>query len=303
MRLKMKKKFSLVLLFILLFTFFLSACYNPNTEISELTKSIQSLQQQLEELTSEIEKLKEQSDKNQNEQLEGNEQLKQQLQELTDQIDFMQKQLENLTGEPIAFTAEEPVYGPREREETVASFTNRGPDDYDAFADFYNYCQNNIGNKLNEDFYILNPGDNEIGWLPYIREKDYYITAERIESDGTFISPMISEYLQIYDKVLGDATLYKLEGFEGGTELSFVMQVYLAPVPQDFETSFAPSIEFGNKNTDRYWKSGIWKEEPYFNIYLGQRCIGTCYYYTNCYISKTWFEKYLFKNLIRKSAA
>lgn len=46
------------------------------------------------------------------------------------------------------------------------------------------------------------------------------------------------------------------------------------------------TLEFGDNATE------IGIPKTYFNIYILQTCIGTCYYYANSYVSAKWFTDY-----------
>lgn len=259
-------------------------------EIAALTQQISTLTQQVSDLTTELQALQ----ASQEQQTAESEALRQQLQKQTDALTLMEKRLNNLMGVPIEYTAEAPVYLPRGEEFVYKSFTNHIDESYVPFIEFKNYLQNEFSIQYPFTFYFLNPGDDEGGWESHHRRKYYAITSESVPENDILTSPMIYEELMIYDEILGDSTEFQYEGLDGNVVWSIYLQLCFTSLPQDIPKEFHPiylNLIFGKTNNE------VW--DKYFNIYVNQICIGTCYFQTTAYVSQTWFENYFYENLVR----
>lgn len=294
----MKKFLCIVLAAVFVLAF--AACGAPK-EMDAMQQQLEALQALLEQQNKTISELNETlSQLQEQNQEEGGKisELEELLREQIEQKELMEKRLANLMGQEIEFTEEFPVYGPREDEQIVASFDNYYFFDYgNAFNDFYNYYQEEIKDKMSEKIFVLDPGDNEIGWDPHQRRKYFDFTVQGYAEDGTFLSPMINEQMMIYDEALGKSLVPPRDDIAGGPNYSIYLNVYLAPFAEFPKVGYV-YIRFGNKNGEIFWEDRFWGER-YFNIYLNNgQCVGTCYYTTYCYVSRTWFEKYIKNNLL-----
>lgn len=281
----MKRFFGIILVVLLTCSVVLAGC----GESGALNDSLEKLNAQIEELNVQIKELKEKSERAE---LESQE-TEQKLQELEDQNAILKETCDNLMGKEIEYTEEKPMYEfDREdvrKEGNIASFDNmRCGEEEDSFELFYDYYKEEIEGKRNLHFSILDPGNREKGWLPHLRRKafDFYKKGEDF---------LVNEYMMIYREALGypfgGSNLY----YEGGTECSFVLNLYLAPIPDEIlksEYQIGIGLKFGKIDEPKT----IF--EQYMNLYLDDMCVGTCYFYTYRHISATWFQKFFIKNLL-----
>lgn len=79
---------------------------------------------------------------------------------------------------------------------------------------------------------------------------------------------------------------------QGAFSDSINLLIYLVPVSKEINKTNI-YLEFGIKNNPNYFGS------KYINIYLDEECIGTCYYETNAFVSKNWFQRYFYEYLVR----
>lgn len=266
-------------------TLALSGCGEGANEKSE----IERLTAQMQELNREIDLLKERA-KNAEGELED---YGKQLQELTAQNEVLMETCDNLMGKEIEYTEDMPMYEldleDVRKEGNIASFDNmRCGEEEDSFELFLEYYQKEIKGNRNLSYSILDPGNREKGWLPHLRRKafDFYKKGDDF---------LVNEYMMIYSEALGYPFGGNLD-YEGGTECSFVLNLYLAPIPDEIlksEYQIGIGIKFGKIEEPKT------VYEQYMNLYLNDTCVGTCYFHTRSnYISATWFEKFFIKNLL-----
>ncbi len=207
--------------------------------------------------------------------------MREKIDELQKRNDLYKAQLRNLTGVPIEYTAEKPEYITDGSGETVVVYQNE-PGYSTPFLDFLEYNKENrpFGDKK---VYVLRPNDYEDeGWGMaaggYRRKYGIY------EQDGKLFVRMVM--YSVYDEVFGAG--YAGEGSLRGGSLN--INLTLAPFdPQEIREMRYDTfvMEFG-KAADNY--------NNYINIYLGNFCIGVCYYELNSYISYTGFKDFLYKH-------
>lgn len=291
----MKRIIATMLAISMVFSF--SACNDAEKErydalseqISKLTEQIGTLTGEITTLTSELESLKQSSGQSISD-------LEQKLQTQLDEMELMQKKIDNLTGVPIEFTEEAPVYGPREDSQRYF-YSHFDGENSDPLGEFKNYILNDLAKNQPYDFLYFDRQEYELGYFdPHDcgRYCHYEVNALGKDENGTLISPMIQETISIYDEALGCALYEKyINGIEGGAAESLFFILYMPPFESEIKfRSTRITLKFGNNATnDRY------RHNTYINIYYGEQCIATCTYKVGAYISKTWLEVLFAKNL------
>lgn len=188
----------------------------------------------------------------------------------------------------IYFTAIEPVYEYDSSMQSVVYYSNYAKDDgYDSFNEFYNYYLDEYKDLISYGFYLLQPGDNILGWLPDCLYKEFQIFKGADNSDYS----IVHEYIMLNDDELGNSKSADSDIADGVSDHDIILSVFLAPVDETV-TDNNYRFEFG----DNYSEDDFSK---YINIYVNETCIATCYYSTSCEITYTWFSGYFKKNLIR----
>ena len=212
------------------------------------------------------------------------------IKDLEEENKKLQDKIKNLSGKEIEFTADRPIYAKRDNDTKYVEFEHH----YDAtvsFEGFVDYYRENLKGKFDYDFYFLAPIVSDWDFHPNMC-KTYTIYAESIENDLP-VNPMVCERLMMYSEMLGNAGWLE-EGEEtpaGGPAWSVDLIVYLDPSVKILDLR-SVHLEFGNNNQHAYWGN------KYINLYVNEKCFGTCYYIDHAYISRDWFEVYFRNNLI-----
>ena len=213
-------------------------------------------------------------------------------------LDILQQKLENLTGQKIEFTAEAPEVEPYLMGTTMIKSFHIAPneeeykEDYNEFVD---YVQNDVKAEYNYDFYLLNPQD-----LTYANSSYSCSVHAKYKENSDEISEMyVWQDFDIYNDVLGDPYWEDEQYKMGAHRHSIGFIIFMKALSKGYNkvsvSRRSLSLEFGKYQT-------YVDERPaaiinYFNIYVGSTCIGTCCYYARAYVSQTWLENYLIKNL------
>ena len=213
---------------------------------------------------------------------------------LQNKINSLKSQLTIFDGNYIEYTAQSPdveqapIYEMPEKYLTVAEFDHH-EDSSVTFAGFLEYYQKEIKPKHDKDFYLIAPIASEIDDHPNMY-RIYGVLAERFD-EQQIVNPMIYERLMMYDIGLGDDFVFPNMG-EGGVNNSINLLIYLVPVSKEINKTNI-YLEFGIKTSNDYFG------KKYINIYFGEECIGTCYYETNAFVSKNWFQRYFYEYIVR----
>ena len=210
------------------------------------------------------------------------EELQATINQMEDEIAFLETQIPKYDGNNIEFSAQSPIYKNPQSHTTVASFEQIH------FEDFLEYYQKEIKPKHDNDIYLLAPMAQGMDIYREEMYRTYSVLAESFD-EQQIVNPMIYERLKMYAEGLGEHVVspsYKV------TRWSIDLEIYLSPIAKGIKESNV-YLEFGNNNQDDIWGT------DYINIYLNEDCIGTCYYKTNTYVSKNWFERYFYEKLIR----
>ncbi|MBQ4049188.1 MAG: hypothetical protein IJD07_00840 [Clostridia bacterium] len=291
----MKRIIATMLAISMVFSF--SACndaekerYDALTEqISKLTEQIGALTGEITTLTSELESLKQSSGQSISD-------LEQKLQTQLDEMELMQKKIDNLTGDPIEFTEEAPMYGSRDSTKyTVQEFLGHHGSENIFFKDFENYLLNDFSQQYSNNLLYFNfPQDT--GSL-YASEA-YRIYAKEILEDGTLVSPGVYQYFYYVSDVIGDNSIDYLNeiGYSGARRHSLLIQMYWGECEQDKNKLGECYLKFGeDKERDRNYANvyEYYREDGHKKV----RCIGTVFYNERAYVSKTWFEKFIRENI------
>lgn len=193
----------------------------------------------------------------------------------------------------ISYTAQSPFYsysmiGDLQQ---IYSINNHAKEDgYDAFSVFQTEFKDTFAYESSENIFLLNPGDDEYGWIPHYRPKSFSVYTKNA-NDNSLSNIVVIESMTIFDESLG-AINSNNQIQDGGYEWSLKIVAIFGAIPSnDFNTEMI-SLEFGNNYNGDFTN--------YINLYLEQTCIGTCYYKENSTISNSWFENYFRKNLIKE---
>lgn len=195
----------------------------------------------------------------------------------------------------IEYTAIEPVlkYGDLLTKNRYASFGNyKKEDGYDIYEDFGQYYRNEIGDKVNGDFYLLNPHDGLTGWIPHHLYRTIDLYADNL-ADSLYENPVISQELYLYDKTIGEFS-GEIDDISDGASY-FTVSLTLILNPTDEEIS-------GNDFTLEYGNNAQYYTNKYINIYRDNICIATCYYEERDFpIKRQWFESFFENNLSKEN--
>lgn len=260
----------------------------------EMEERIESLEQALKNQQETNESLQELIDRQEennallqellNEQKEVIESQQDLLKEQEDRIELMEGKLFNLMGKPIEYTEEAPIYGPREGD--IMFFKAEG-DMVSAkknYEKFLNYYHNEFKSLMPDcQIPILTP--NEL-----IEVSNFYLYVQNENNEN--VEPLLYVSTSVIDPTIG--SYYSYEGnvlFGGGHSASF--EYYAPELPEQLKglKSYSPGIAFGKEESSK-------ANEFYFNIYVKNICVGTCYVTTYAYISARWFKNYVKDNVL-----
>lgn len=271
----MKRIISIVIALVMVFL--LVGC-STRKETEAMIEKTESLEQEIAELKEQIEQLMEHSNI-------ASEQLEQQK-ELNE---LLTKKLDNLMGKPIFCAEEEPFiddnYVYNNNKELYVEFTNfLACRPYNAFEEFHTYYINEFSDKIDGEFYILNPNDENNGSVMDKADSiNYSIYVDEIDEEGVLVNPILEQYMCVIDEVLGGEPLNR-NGFEREySNVSFTMYIYMVPCSTYKGTL---NLKFGERGDGKHIS------DRYINLYVSGGCIGTAYYYNYVYISETWFKNY-----------
>lgn len=210
---------------------------------------------------------------------DGNVSERQKIAELQKQNDDYKSQLEKT--KPIEFNEKAPKFGYAESEEKIAVFEQF----FDPYLRFTSYYAEN--RPLNDDkiFYFVRPDDydNEGYFKECIDQRSYSVIKQ---NENT----LLRESLMFNDDLFAESS--DLIIFELPQQYTLQMIMYWAPVNK----TEAATINYGDLNLC----FGKYNSDKFFNIYVKEVCIGTCYYSNlNCYMSYIGFKNFLYDHLIK----
>jgi len=157
--------------------------------------------------------------------------------------------------------------------------------EFDFFIDYYN---NDFKKLCKNKFCLLNPNYGE-ELMPLEAQQRFNVFAEEI-TENSVTNPVIDSYFNIYDKELGSWT-DKLEETEPG-QYPLSVSMSLISVPIKTKISDKIVLEFGEGGlSDKYMYT------KYINLYSGEECIGTCYYYEAVDVPVEWIKNYFNENM------
>lgn len=101
---------------------------------------------------------------------------------------------------------------------------------------------------------------------------------------------ILEESFTYFDKELGTNP--------GGSKddvkaISFSLEIFIKPIEKTSASEL--KLEFGKLEKPL---KGLGEYEKYINLYFGEECFATCFYYNNVKVSFEWFENYFKTNLI-----
>lgn len=268
----MKRIVSIVIAMVMVF--FLVGC-STRKETEAMIEKTEALEQEIAELKEQIEQLAGYSNIT-SEQLEQQKELN----------ELLTKKLDNLMGVPIVYTDVEPfidnnyVYNNKELYVEFTNFHAFRP--YNAFEEFYIYYINEFSDKIDGEFYFLDPHDSVNGSVMEKADSiNYSIYVDEIDEEGVLVNPILEQYMCVRDEVLGGEPLNR-EGFDlVYSNVSFTMYICMVPSAQKGRIS---ELEFGLKE--------ISKGVGFINLIANGTYVGTAYYNNRVYISYTWFLNY-----------
>ncbi len=175
----------------------------------------------------------------------------------------------------------------------IPEFTEPKPGFTDSYGEFIDYFDEHYA-KEGLSAYLLDPkfGISFVG--PYCRqERDFYIYSE-LNGDKNQ-RYLFQESITVYDP---DYFKEPDTDMVGGYYWTVSMEYFTAPVTEQVSGNHY-LLEFGESrkpydpNTERFYK--------YINIYVGDICVGTCYYRENNHpVTAEWFENYFRENLTKR---
>ncbi|MBR2970773.1 MAG: hypothetical protein IKC48_03135 [Clostridia bacterium] len=207
------------------------------------------------------------------------------------QLDLAEKAIDNLLGKPIEFTAQTPIYDYNlfDDYELIKYFELYPSGDKSNFESFMDYYNTEFREIFDEKHFLLNASEDEVA---VNGGQTYGVSAQNI--DGEYVNPIIFDNRFVWDEAIKNYMYKKDEEESDIGRLSTVhLTMYLAPLPADYNSWHSKDcirLEFGELQKEGY-------AEMYFNIYVGSRCIGTCYYSANATLTYRWFERYFRENM------
>lgn len=166
-------------------------------------------------------------------------------------------------------------------------------ENYDAYNEFIDYYNGEFKNSCLDKFYLLNPGYPQEGWGPYMNTRDFEIYTEEIKEDEAYVNTLVSESIMLYDRKIGspyDSNHYHGEPvLDGASHWTIYMRIFLFPIANELDGEIR--LEFGEYNSEK------WRFDHYINLYIGETCLGTCYYDAAVEIPLSWYQNYFKTNL------
>ncbi len=280
----MKKAVTVIVL--ILAIMICGACNSPQ-EIDDLKSQIVALEQLIASQQRLVDDLKTKNAEFQNKFGENDQSvisMREKIDKLQKQNDLYKAQINNLSGIPIEFTAEKPIYEPRGEVDESVVFNTPGSA-YREFSDYFE--QNHPYGEKNVLAFKHNDNDD-------IKMYDEYY-AVRTKAGEV----LITQYLIFYDEIFGSYDKDKyVQIVPGRTNYSLSMQFYWGPTYSANNRFTEFEIEFGHYYVEHEIVDKILTyETKYFNIFSSGICIGTCYYSNCCYISHTGIQDYIVNRL------
>ncbi len=192
----------------------------------------------------------------------------------------------------INYTAEKPVLNyeteryenpDKEWDKTAPGWTLKGYEPikwFDYYKDFSEYYVQNLkGNKL----FLLNVSGESLSALPPYDRYGYAYFKNKQSNEI-----VVRELIDYYDEELGCADPDK-KGYLGWKPVSVYIEIFIKP-HEKTDTSEL-TFEFGKLEGDVVY-------DKYINVYSGEECFATCYFYNRVFVSQEWLENYFKTNLI-----
>ena len=158
---------------------------------------------------------------------------------------------------------------------------------YECFEEYYNGEFRQI---CEDKFYYINltrVEPEQQKWFSIIGDFIMIMVEKDSETQTSLVNPVIYQNFEVYDYYVGDS---RDNGSIAPWTLDF--NAYMLPVQGELPIE-EMTLKFG-KNNDRTHIP----RDYYINIYLGETCIGTCYFDTNVSISYEWFEDFFTRHLV-----